>query len=147
MNMNVRYGFFILILISSFTSSFCQRQRKIVFPVTIVIFAGIDTIYCFEDSLSEHSKLIPINTEKDYIEFVNNKLESIEDIDTALYKPMIRLNAIFTEKFGESGLPWNRVFKYDGKTKRTIGFWYRDENSEFKNYSILKKIIKNRLNK
>jgi hypothetical protein len=111
-----------------------------------VIFDGIDTIYCFEDSLSEHSKLILINTERDYIEFVNTKLESMK-VDTALYKPMVRLNAIFTEKLGEAFLPWDRVFKYEGKTKKSIDFWYRDENSEFENYSILKKLIKNRLNK
>lgn len=145
MSKAVQYVFFVLILLNSSFTSYCQKE--IVFPITIVIFSGIDTIYCFEDSLSEMSDLIPINTEKDYLEFVNDKLESIKNIDTVLYQPMIRFNAIFSEKFGQDILPWERVFDYDGKSKRKIGFFYRNEIEEPENYYILKEIIRKRLNK
>jgi len=138
--------FLIIIILSSFTAVFGQK-RKIVFPLTIVIYAGIDTIYCFEDSLSENSDLIPINTENDFVGFVNEKLRSIQDIDTNSYMPMIRFHVVSSVEFGNEITAYNRVFQYNSKTKRNIGFWYRKENAEPENYSILKKVIKKRLNK
>jgi hypothetical protein len=135
----------ILFIISSF-HNVTGQTKKVVFPITIVVFSGIDTIYCFEDSLSENTKLISINTEEEFVQTVNKKLKTIGNLDS-IYKPMIRLYAVWSEKSGTDIIPYERVFKYDSKSDRKIELWYRDEIAEKDNYIILQKLIKDRLKK
>jgi hypothetical protein len=141
----MRYVLFILISVSSFHNVNGQA-KKVVFPITIVIYSGIDTIYCFKDSLSAYTKLIVVNTETEFKQTIYKTLETIENLDS-IYKPMMRLCAIWSENFGTDKIPWERVSKYGSRLEKKVEMWYRNESAEKDNYFILKKLIKDRLNK
>ena len=139
MKSNRRYVLVFIFLIGFF--SILQAQgKKIVFPVSVVIFSGIDSIYCFDDSLSENTILEQISVEEDFVKTLNHKLADIGDLDTNIYKPMIRFYAISTKE--NYFIAWERVFKYNSKIERKgIGFLKRDDEVNIKRLkTIFKKM-------
>jgi hypothetical protein len=145
MGINRRYRLLLFFLISSFLSLYGQGNKKIVFPVTIVIYSGIDTIYCFEDSLSEKTVLMQLNSEEEFVKFMKHKLKSFEKIDTNMYNPIVRFYAVGLLGSDKGFNAWERVFIFDSKTERKgIEFWKKDDEG---NKLLLAKIIRKRLEK